>query len=63
MTKDDKAMPALAAGSVEFELYAPARGQATQLTQQFVGRHARRMASDQSGVKIVPAAGEDRHRD
>jgi hypothetical protein len=63
MTKDDQAMPALAAGNVEFELNAPALGQATQLAEQFVARHARWMASDRSGVKIGPAAGEDRHCD
>jgi hypothetical protein len=63
MTKGDQPMPALATGSVKFELSAPALRQAPQLAQQFVAPHARWMANDQSGVKNLSAAGEDHHRD
>ena len=63
MAKGDQAMPALAARRVELELKALALGQATQLAQQFDSGHGRRMAIDQSGVKIVPPAGMDGHRD
>jgi hypothetical protein len=56
MTKDDQAMPALAAGSVEFELNAPAPGQAPQLAEQFIARHTTRMTTDRNGVKTKALA-------
>jgi hypothetical protein len=58
--KHDQAMPALAPGCIEFKLNAPPSGQATQLAQQFVARHATWMTIDRRGVKAEPLEGGGR---
>jgi hypothetical protein len=58
----DQAMPALAPGCIEFKLNAPLFGQATQLAQQFVARHATWMAIDRRGAKAEPLEVEGRWR-
>jgi hypothetical protein len=50
MAKGDEAMPALAAGRIEFELDAAPPGQTAELAQQSVARHRTWMAIDQTRV-------------